>query len=104
VIVSDLDVISVILPPFEADSVLVVDSDAVLSLPVAMQFLEPVSRRNSQVVERLGRIEHRQLSFRYIRRRGTFRSSGVPDFCCVPVRESLDHIQPRSTLKLNEYR
>jgi hypothetical protein len=47
--------------PFEANTPLVVDADAVLAFPAALQGLEPVSRQNGKVAEREGRFEPVQL-------------------------------------------
>ena len=47
--------------PFEANTPLVVDADAVLAFPAALQGLEPVSRQNCKVAEREGRFEPVQL-------------------------------------------
>ena len=43
--------------PDEADAVLVVDTNRVLSVAVASQLLEPVARRDAQVVDCLGGVE-----------------------------------------------
>jgi hypothetical protein len=43
--------------PFEANTPLVVDADAVLAFPAALQGLEPVSRQNGKVAEHQGRFE-----------------------------------------------
>jgi hypothetical protein len=42
VVVRDLDLIGVGVPPGEADTPLLVDADAVLTLPVAVQLLQPI--------------------------------------------------------------
>jgi hypothetical protein len=39
-------IVSIGSTPFETNSVLIVDSYAVLTLPIAMQFLQPVSGRD----------------------------------------------------------
>ena len=43
--------------PAEADAVLIVDADAVLSLPVSGQHLQPVARRHPQILKRSRRIK-----------------------------------------------
>jgi len=78
--------------PLEADPELIVDSDAVLSLSVAVQFLQAIAGRNAQVIERLCAIEQGELSSRDCGRRNTIGFSGAPDFRRLPVGESLDHI------------
>jgi hypothetical protein len=48
-IIDDLDVFRRSFPPEETDSPLIVDSDAVLPLPVAAQGPEPVSWDRTQI-------------------------------------------------------
>jgi hypothetical protein len=47
--------------PFEANTPLSFNADAVLALPAALQGLEPVSGQNGKVTEREGRFEPVQL-------------------------------------------
>jgi hypothetical protein len=47
--------------PLKADPPLVVDADAVLALPVALQGLESVTRQCRQISERVRRLEPVQL-------------------------------------------
>jgi len=56
-IVSDLDVVSVAFSPPKAHPPLIVDPDAVLSLAILRELLEPVAWRNPQILERLRGIE-----------------------------------------------
>jgi hypothetical protein len=52
VVIGDLNLVHSIVLPDKADAVLIVDPYAVLSVPIALQSLQPVSRRRTQVVER----------------------------------------------------
>jgi len=61
VVVDDLDVPGVTPRPAEADPPLVVDSDAVLALSIALERLEPVSRRDLEILERLRSIQDEEL-------------------------------------------
>jgi len=61
VIVHDLDVPCRAFPPLEAYSPLIVDADAVLLAPIAVQRFEVVARRNTQIFESLGRIDGKKL-------------------------------------------
>ena len=45
VIIDDLDLVSVAITPYKTDPPLIVDSNAVLALAIAGEFLEPISRR-----------------------------------------------------------
>jgi hypothetical protein len=51
VIVGDLDLMRSVRLPDEADSILIVDSDAVLTSSSPLECLQPVARRNAKVVE-----------------------------------------------------
>lgn len=48
--------------PNEADTPLVVDPDAVLANPVALQRFQAVARRRTQVSQFGGSVEHQQLA------------------------------------------
>ncbi len=61
-VVDDLNVVRVAAAPSETDPPLVVDSDAVLPAPVALERLQPVARRYAQVVQALGGVELNQLA------------------------------------------
>ena len=56
-IVYDLNIVSVSLVPAEADTPLVIDPNAVLSLPVSSQFLKAISWRDKKIVQLLRRIQ-----------------------------------------------
>jgi hypothetical protein len=64
VIIDDLDVIGVSLPPLETDSPLIIDSDAMLSSSSSTQPLKAVSGRNSEVPEASRRIQNPELAKR----------------------------------------
>ena len=53
-VVDDLYVFGTAVSPPEADTVLVVDADAVLSAAISFQGLEPVARRDAQIVKDSG--------------------------------------------------
>jgi hypothetical protein len=57
VVIDDLHVFSVAIGPFETDAPLVVDSDAVLTFPVAGEFFEAVPGRHPKVVYGGGCVE-----------------------------------------------
>jgi hypothetical protein len=62
VVVTDLDVMGVSIPPAEADPPLVVDSNAVLARTVPDQALQPVAGRHTEFLEPLGGIQQQQLA------------------------------------------
>src|SRR5690349_11572126 len=76
VIVLDLNALCIPVAPPEAQSPLIVDPDAVLSGPVALQCLQPIGWRHTKVIQRCGAVEHAQLS-----------SSGGLDVVGQPARE-----------------
>ena len=61
-VVDDLDVVCVTVFPHEANPVLIVDHDALLTSAVAFQFVQVVARRELQVAEDDRRVQHDQLS------------------------------------------
>jgi hypothetical protein len=62
VVVRYFHVSRTIASPTETDPELVVDSDAVLTLAVAPQQFQPISRRRAQEVQRMRSIQHRKLA------------------------------------------
>jgi len=57
VIVHDFHIPRRSLTPFKAYPPLIVDADAVLATPVAVQSFEPIARRHPQIVKRLCRVD-----------------------------------------------
>lgn len=60
--IHDLHFKGITIPPFKADTPLLVDADAVLSYPVPFELLQAVCRWNTQVIQRDGPIQHPQLA------------------------------------------
>jgi hypothetical protein len=65
-VVDDLDILSPIFPP-EADTPLVVDPHRPSSTAIAAELLQAVPRRNTQIFDPFGRVQHVELSPRYRR-------------------------------------
>jgi len=63
-IIHDLDVVSVALSPHETDPPLIVDSNAMLTLTVAVKLLQAVAGRDAQVLQRLCVVQHGHLATR----------------------------------------
>src|SRR5580704_4188139 len=91
VIIRNFHVVSVVTAPVKADSILIVDPNAVLALAITAQFFQPVSRRASQVVEIKRSVENCQFSPGNGGWRGTASFSAAPDFRRCPVGEVPDH-------------
>jgi hypothetical protein len=62
VIIDDFHIMSVSRSPAKAQAPLSVDSDTVLPFPITSQFLEPVRRRNPQIIERSSSVHHQELA------------------------------------------
>ena len=61
VIIDDLDIRRAGTRPLEADAVLIVDSNAVLSPTISTQRLQPIAWRNPQLIQSRNRIQLVQL-------------------------------------------
>jgi hypothetical protein len=57
-IIHNLDVVGISIPPFEADAPLVVNADTVLTLSVTRQFLETIRRWYAQILQDLSSIQN----------------------------------------------
>jgi hypothetical protein len=66
-IIDNFDVLRSAISPDETDSPLLVDSDAMLTSPIADQSLHPVSRNHRHIFQFLGVVEHSQFPSRYLR-------------------------------------
>lgn len=93
VIVGDFDVTGVRRLPHKADAPLIVDTDAVLAGPVALESFQPVAWRGEQVLPMVGLIQIDKLAagrFLDIRRQLSGPLATV-DFLGFPIGEALDH-------------
>jgi len=93
-IVDDLNVMSIAGTPMEANPPLIVDPDAMLASAGALQFLQPVARRNAQKVERCRSIDLQQLSMRNPLDVGwkTPAMLAPKELLRLSVRKALDHL------------
>jgi hypothetical protein len=62
VIIDNLDLEGVALPPPEANPPLFIDANTVLTRPIPMQLLEPVAGRHAKIIKSLSSIERHELS------------------------------------------
>jgi dihydrofolate reductase len=93
VIVYDLNIMGVAVLPAEADAPLVIDANAVLAAPSALELLQPIGWRHSQIAQRFGRVQSAKFSqhcSQYIRRETPYRLA-VEQALRVPIREAFDH-------------
>jgi hypothetical protein len=62
VVIDDFDVISPILLPYKTNAKLIVDTDAVLTAPVSLHWLQHISRRITEIVQTGCRIHPVEFS------------------------------------------
>jgi len=67
VIVHDFDVVSVTVAPDKTNPVLIIDADAMLTLPVASERFKTISWKNNQVAKLMCRVQLLELSLRHPR-------------------------------------
>jgi hypothetical protein len=91
-VVRDFDLVGVVPSPNETNTILIVDADTVLALPVAMEFSQSVSRRDFQIFQFHGSVNHRQFSLRYAGGRRPASLAALPDVRRRLVGETLDHV------------
>jgi len=60
-VVGDFHIQSIAAFPAEADPPLIVDPDAVLTLPIPGQLFEVIPGRNSQIGQSIGGVKHEEL-------------------------------------------
>jgi hypothetical protein len=95
VIVHDLDILSVALGPSEADTPLIVDSNAHLSCPVSFEGFEPIAGWIAQVLNRRRGIELTELAKRPLLDVAWKLTAGLPlpDSFGLLALERSDHRQ-----------
>src|SRR3546814_12161772 len=60
-VVDDLDMVGASTRPYETDSPLIVDADAVLSCPITFERFQAIARRHRKVLESACVVEEAQL-------------------------------------------
>jgi hypothetical protein len=61
VIIRNLHVVSITVPPHKTDTPLVVNADTVLPCAVTFQLMKSVTRRQFQIHQALGGVQHQKL-------------------------------------------
>jgi hypothetical protein len=94
VVVGYFHTVRVTISPCKTDSVLVVDPDTVLALPVSAQFLKPIPGRHGQVLKRQCRMQNVQFlqGLSIQPRRQAFAPAGLPKPFGVRIPEPGDHV------------
>lgn len=65
VIINNLDIVRSAFDPSKANSILVIDPDAVLPSPITFQSFKAIARRLSQIIQPLRVVQHLKLPTRY---------------------------------------
>lgn len=100
VIIDNLDMEGISVPPHEAHSVLIIDSNAVL--PRAGSVKQSISRRYSQILERDSRVQNGELYERSsLQISGKVPApAGLPQPFRVLVAKAADHRRPIILLQI----
>jgi hypothetical protein len=94
VVIDDFYVTSISFLPGKADPVLIIDADAVLALAVALQGLQPVPWRHTQIIEASGALQIQQFATRNTFKRPKPRYIAVVEQRLgVPTAERTDHVR-----------
>ena len=64
-IINNLNILAIAFVPPEYNAILIVDPDAMVSLPVSLQRLKPVGRGRQQISQGVSGIEHIQFPLRH---------------------------------------
>jgi hypothetical protein len=93
-VVDDLDIVGIAALPAKADTPLIVDADTVLASSIAGKLLEPIGRRDPQVVHRFCRVQDQELAKRDpLDPRELPRKSALKDPLGLATAEALDHCE-----------
>jgi hypothetical protein len=92
-IIDDFNIVRIASSPYKANPPALIDTDAMLSLPIANEFLKAVSGRNTQIVQHSSNIEDLQLSacFSLDLRRKLSRELTAEDPLSFLVRKTPNH-------------
>lgn len=60
-VIRNFHIISVAVAPFEADSVLIIDPDAVLAPAITLEGFHPVTRQSGEISQLVCSIDHAEL-------------------------------------------
>ena len=95
-IVDDLDVPGFAVAPHKTDPPLVVNANAALTLAVAVQSLQTIAGRHTQIVELLRRVDRQQLraGAPLNLRRQIADGVASKDRCCAFIAKAFDHGRP----------
>ena len=84
-IIHDLDIERITLPPGKTDAVLSVDSNAMLAVPIAFQLFETQAWPNREIFKPRGRIEQHKLFKRELVKLDRQRLADRFEFLCAAI-------------------
>jgi hypothetical protein len=93
VIVHDLNVVGVAVPPAEANAPLIVDANAMVASAIAFELFEPIVRWHAEILELLGGVDEAQLAEHDPVKLGREPAHGfaLEQTFGVAIAEALDH-------------
>ena len=92
-VIRDLNIKCITMFPFKTNSPLIVNSNAVLTFPVTAQFFKSICRRDSQIIDVNGVVNHTKFSQSHLLNIGgqLSRTLALIDSLCFGVFEGFDH-------------
>jgi hypothetical protein len=92
-IVEDFDIVSFVVLPAKTNSPLGIDSNAVLTLAIALKLFQPVAWNRRQVLKRGRGIQQKQFSQRRAAKSDWQLDSTLPskNLLCLLIREAPNH-------------
>ena len=92
-IIGNFNLVNAIVTPTETDTPLLVDANAVLTLPITTQRFKPVGGWNTEIIHGGGMMQHDKFSFRKALDilRQFFRKTAMKDCFCLLSLERFDH-------------
>jgi hypothetical protein len=93
--IHDLDLFRMTLPPYKADSPLVIDPQAMLSLAIPFQGFEPIGRGKTQILQVNSGVERVQSHERSLLNvvRELPHELAFEDFFCISIAKRPNHPQ-----------
>jgi hypothetical protein len=91
-IIDDFNELGAAAVPLEADTLLIVDPDAVLTATIALQRFEPIARRSAKIAQLARGVEHVKLAARHACNCSKPRHGVAAKKCFrAPISERPDH-------------
>ena len=92
VIVNDLDFVRLGFAPDETNTVLIIDSDTVLSSAITFQCLQPIACRFAKVLKTIRIIQHLQLTTRHFQDgRVSPAATRIEELCGLFIGKGANH-------------